>query len=347
MDKVILGESDLEVSKICLGTMTFGEQNTEAEGHSQLDYALERGINFIDTAELYPVMPRAETYTATESIIGNWIKKTGRRDEIVLATKVAGPSKAMTWIRNGENNFDRKNIRAALEGSLKRLKTDYVDLYQLHWPSRNVPVFGQLFFKPENERPCIAIEETLEVLADLIDEGKIRYIGVSNESSWGVSEFIYNAQTMGLPRIVSIQNGYHLANRCFESGLDETCYRENVGMLAYSPLAFGQLTGKYVENPQAKGRLTHFPPEWSPRYLRPRVVEATRRYMQIAKKHDMSMTQLALAWCYTRWFIASTIIGATSIEQLKYDIDAYSIKLSDEIVKEINEVHADFMNPGQ
>jgi len=347
MDKVILGDSDLEVSKICLGTMTFGEQNTEAEGHSQLDYALERGINFIDTAELYPVMPRAETYTATESIIGNWIKKTGRRDEIVLATKVAGPSKAMTWIRKGENNFDRKNIRAALEGSLKRLKTDYVDLYQLHWPSRNVPVFGQLFFKPENERPCVAIEETLEVLAELIDEGKIRYIGVSNESSWGVSEFIYCAQTMGLPRIISIQNGYHLANRCFESGLDETCYRENVGMLAYSPLAFGQLTGKYVENPKAEGRLTHFPPEWSPRYLRPRVVEATKRYMQIAKKHDMSMTQLALAWCYTRWFIASTIIGATSIEQLKYDIDAYSIKLSDEIVKEINEVHADFMNPGQ
>ncbi len=347
MDKVILGESDLEVSKICLGTMTFGEQNTEAEGHSQLDYALERGINFIDTAELYPVMPRAETYTATESIIGNWIKKTGCRDEIVLATKVAGPSKFMTWIRKGENNFDRKNIRAAVEGSLKRLKTDYIDLYQLHWPSRNVPVFGQLFFKPENERPCVAIEETLAVLAELIDEGKIRYVGVSNESSWGVSEFIYCAQTMGLPRIVSIQNAYHLANRAFESGLDETCYRENVGMLAYSPLAFGQLTGKYIENPQAKGRLTHFPPDWSPRYLRPRVIEATRRYMQIADKHGMSMTQLALAWCYTRWFIASTIIGATSVEQLAYDIDAYSIKLSDEMVKEINEVHADFMNPGQ
>ena len=347
MDKVILGQSDLEVSKICLGTMTFGEQNTEAEGHSQLDVALERGINFIDTAELYPVMPRAETYTATESIIGNWIKKTGRRDEIVLATKVAGPSKAMTWIRKGDNNFDRKNIRTALEGSLKRLKTDYVDLYQLHWPSRNVPVFGQLFFKPENERPCVPIQETLEVLAELIDEGKIRYIGVSNESSWGVSEFIYCAQTMGLPRIISIQNGYHLANRSFESGLDETCYRENVGMLAYSPLAFGQLTGKYVDDPKAKGRLTHFPPEWSPRYLRPRVVEATKRYMQIARKHDMSMTQLALAWCYTRWFVASTIIGATSIEQLEYDIDAYSVTLSDEIVKEINEVHADFMNPGQ
>ena len=235
MEKIKLGTSDLNVSKICLGTMTFGEQNTEAEGHSQLDYALERGINFIDTAELYPVMPRAETYSATEKIIGNWLKKSGQRKNVVLATKVAGPSKFMTWIRKGENNFDRKNIRTAVEGSLKRLQTDYIDLYQLHWPSRNVPVFGQLFFNPEHERPSIAIEETLQVLHELIDEGKIRYIGVSNESSWGVSEFIYCAQTMGLPRIVSIQNGYHLANRCFESGLDETCYREDVGMLAYSP----------------------------------------------------------------------------------------------------------------
>ena len=229
----------------------------------------------------------------------------------------------------------------------KRLQTDYIDLYQLHWPSRNVPVFGQLFFNPEHERPSIAIEETLQVLHELIDEGKIRYIGVSNESSWGVSEFIYCAQTMGLPRIVSIQNGYHLANRCFESGLDETCYRENVSMLAYSPLAFGQLTGKYIDNPQAKGRLTHFPPTWSPRYLRPSVVEATKHYMKLAKDNGMSPTQLALAWCYTRWFIASTIIGATSVQQLEDDIDAYSIKLSDEIVKEVNAIHAEFMNPGQ
>ena len=246
MEKIKLGTSDLHVSKICLGTMTFGEQNTEAEGHSQLDYALERGINFIDTAELYPVMPSAETYSATESIIGNWLKKSGQRKNVVLATKIAGPSKFMTWIRNGENNFDRKNIRAAVESSLKRLQTDYIDLYQLHWPSRNVPVFGQLFFNPEHDRPCVAIEETLHVLQELIAEGKIRYIGVSNESSWGVSEFVHRSQSMGLPRIVSIQNGYHLANRSFESGLDETCYHEEVGMLAYSPLAFGQLTGKYT-----------------------------------------------------------------------------------------------------
>lgn len=347
MEKIKLGNSDLHVSKICLGTMTFGEQNTEAEGHSQLDYALERGINFIDTAELYPVMPRAETQGATESIIGTWLKKTGRRKDIILATKIAGPSKAMTWIRNGQSNFDAANIRAAVESSLKRLQTDYIDLYQLHWPSRNVPVFGQLFFNPAHDRECVAIEETLTVLQALIKEGKIRHIGVSNESAWGVSQFVHLSQTMGLPRIVSIQNGYHLANRSFESGLDETCHRENVGMLAYSPLAFGQLTGKYIDNPQSAGRLTHFPPSWSPRYLRPRVVDATRRYMQLAKDQGMTATQLALAWCYTRWFIASTIIGATSIEQLAYDIDAYAIKLSDEAVKAVNAIHAEFMNPGQ
>lgn len=345
MKKIQLGTSDLQVSPICLGTMTFGEQNSEAEGHSQIDYALERGINFLDTAEMYPVMPRAETSGATESIIGSWIKKSGRRADIVLATKIAGPSR-MNWIREGQNNFDRANLRAAVEASLIRLQTDYIDLYQLHWPSRNVPVFGQLYFNPQHERPCVAIEETLDALQTLVTEGKIRHIGVSNESAWGVSEFIYLAQTRGLPRIASIQNAYHLANRAFESGLDETCFRENVGLLAYSPLAFGQLTGKYIQDPKAAGRLNLFPPEWSPRYLRPRVSEATRRYMKIAEDHDMSMTELALAWCYTRWFVASTIIGATSLEQLKANIDAYEVKLSSEVVKAVNEVHLEFTNPG-
>lgn len=345
MDKIRLGDSDLEVTKICLGTMTFGEQNTEAEGHSQLDYALERGINFIDTAEMYPVMPRGETTGATERIIGSWLKKSGRRKEVIIATKIAGPGR-MEWIRNGENNFDRKNIRAAIESSLKRLQTDHVDLYQLHWPSRNVPVFGQLFFDPQRERPCVSIEETLSALKELVDEGKVRYVGVSNESAWGVAEFCRLARQMGLPRIVSIQNAYHLANRQYESGIDEACFRENVSLLAYSPLAFGQLTGKYIEDPSARGRLTIFPPNWSPRYLRPRVLEATKRYMKIAADNGMSVTQLALAWCYTRWFVASTIIGATSIEQLKTDIDAYSIKLSDDVVKAINEVHLEFTNPG-
>ncbi len=345
MDKVQLGTSDLMVSKVCLGTMTFGEQNTEADGHSQLDYAVAHGVNFIDTAEVYPVMPRAETQGATERIIGSWLKKTGKRDQIILASKIAGPS-YMTWIREGKNNFDRKNIRLAIEGSLKRLQTDYLDLYQLHWPSRNVPIFGQQFFNRDKERPSVDIGETLEALAELIDEGKIRHIGVSNESAWGVSEFIYHAQVYGLPRIVSIQNAYHLANRSFESGLDETCFREEVGLLAYSPLAFGQLTGKYIENPKAHGRLTVFPPNWSPRYMRPRVIEATKRYMAIAKDHGMSATELALAWCYTRNFVASTIIGATTVEQLKIDIDAYQIRLSDEVVNAVNEVHFDFTNPG-
>lgn len=345
MDKTRLGDSELNVSKICLGTMTFGEQNSEAEGHSQLDYALERGINFIDTAEMYPVMPRAETTGATERIIGSWLKKSGRRKDVILATKIAGPSQ-MKWIRNGENNFDRKNIRAAIEASLQRLQTDYVDLYQLHWPSRNVPVFGQLYFDPKRERACVPIEETLTALKELVDEGKVRYVGLSNESAWGVAEFCRIAKQQGLPRVVSIQNAYHLANRQFESGVDEACFRENVSLLAYSPLAFGQLTGKYIENPNVRARLTIFPPTWSPRYLRPRVVEATKRYMKIAADNGMTVTQLALAWCYSRWFVASTIIGATSIEQLAYDIDAYSLRLSEDVVNAVNEVHLDLTNPG-
>ena len=346
MEKITLGTSDLNVSKICLGTMTFGEQNTEAQAHSQLDYALERGINFIDTAEMYPVMPRAETQGATERIIGTWLKKSGRRKDIILASKIAGPSTHTTWIRNGESNFDRKNIRAAIDTSLQRLQTDYLDLYQLHWPSRNVPIFGQQFFDPQRERPHVPIEESLMALQELIDEGKVRHIGISNESAWGVSEFCHIARQKGLPRIVSIQNAYHLANRQFESGVDEACFRENVSLLGYSPLAFGQLTGKYIDQPNAHGRLTIFPPTWSPRYLRPRVIEATKRYMKIAKDNRMSVTQLALAWCYTRSFVASTIIGATSVEQLRANIDAYSIKLSEDVVNAVNEVHLEFTDPG-
>jgi aryl-alcohol dehydrogenase-like predicted oxidoreductase len=347
MQKIKLGSGDLQVSKICLGTMTFGEQNTEAEAHSQLDYALERGINFIDTAEMYPVMPRAETQGATERCIGSWLKKSGKRNEVILATKVAGPARHMNWIRNGENDLNSASINAAVNDSLSRLQTDYIDLYQLHWPSRNVPIFGQLAFNPEAEHKHVPIEETLSVLNDLVKAGKIRHIGVSNESAWGVSEFTKQAEIKGLPRIVSIQNGYHLANRCFESALDETCFRENVGMLAYSPLAFGQLTAKYIENPKAQGRLTIFPPQWSPRYLRPTVVEATKRYAALARTNGMTPTELALAWCYSRWFIASTIIGATTMAQLKENIDAFSVKLSDGVIKGVNAIHADITNPGQ
>jgi aryl-alcohol dehydrogenase-like predicted oxidoreductase len=347
MEKITLGNSDLTVSRICLGTMTFGEQNSEAEAHSQLDYALARGINFIDTAEMYPVMPRAETAGRTEAYIGSWLKKSGKRSQVVLATKAAGPSRGMTWIRNGQSDFDAANLRAAVDNSLKRLQTDYIDLYQLHWPSRNAPIFGQLAFDPDKEHTCVAIEDTLATLDELIKAGKIRYVGVSNETPWGVCEFIKQAEARGLPRIVSIQNAYNLVNRSFENGLDETCFRENVGLLAYSPLAFGQLTAKYLDNPKAHGRLTLFPPNWSPRYLRPSVAEATKRYASLARANGMTPAQLALAWCYSRWFVASTIIGATTMPQLQEDIDALSVKLPEQAIEGINAIHREFTNPAQ
>jgi aryl-alcohol dehydrogenase-like predicted oxidoreductase len=347
MQKTDLGGSGLLVSKVCLGTMTFGEQNTEAEAHSQLDHALERGINFIDTAEMYPVMSRAETQGSTERFIGTWLKKSGNRGKIILATKVAGPARGFGWIRNGNTDLDATNIRAAVDDSLRRLQTDYIDLYQLHWPSRNAPIFGQISFNPDNERPHVAIEETLAVLGDLIKAGKIRHIGVSNETPWGVCEFIKQAETKGLPRIISIQNAYNLVNRSFENGLDEVCFRENAGLLAYSPLAFGQLTAKYLDDPDAHGRLTIFPKSWSPRYSRPAVAEACRRYAALARANGLTPTQLALAWCYSRWQVASTIIGATTLDQLKEDIDAFSVKLSGEIVDAINAIHREITNPAQ
>jgi len=347
MKKILLGNSQLKVTTICLGTMTFGEQNTEAEAHEQLDYALERGINFIDTAEMYPVMPRAATQGKTEQYIGSWIKKSGKRDEIVLATKVAGPSRGMGWIRNGENDLNEKNIRTAIETSLQRLQTDYIDLYQLHWPSRNAPIFGQKQFDPALERPCTEIAETLAVLNALVKEGKIRAFGVSNETSWGVSEFIKQAELQSAAPIASIQNAYNLVNRSFEQGLDETCFRENVGLLAYSPLAFGQLTGKYTDDAKARGRLTIFPATWSPRYMRASVFEASKRYAALAREHGLTPAQLALAWCYSRSFVASTIIGATNLTQLKENIDALDVKLSDELIAGVNRIHEELYNPGQ
>ncbi|KQQ33496.1 aldo/keto reductase [Duganella sp. Leaf126] len=348
MDYTTLGTSGLKVSKICLGTMTFGEQNTEADAHSQLDYALERGINFIDTAEMYPVMPRAETQGATERYIGSWLRKSGKRDRIVLATKAAGPNPNMTWVRGGKQNLDAANLRAAVDASLQRLQTDHIDLYQLHWPSRNTPIFGSTVFNPDNERTCVAIDHTLTALDELIKEGKIGAIGVSNESCWGVSEFIKQAELKGLPRIASIQNLYNLTARHYETSLlDETCFRENVGLLAYSPLAFGQLTAKYLDDPKAHGRLTLFPPGWSPRYLRPSVLAAVAQYAQLARDNGMTPAQLALAWCYSRWFVASTIIGATTLAQLQDNIDAYAVKLSPEVIDQVNAIHARITNPGQ
>jgi aryl-alcohol dehydrogenase-like predicted oxidoreductase len=343
-----LGQTDLNVSRVCLGTMTFGEQNTEADAHSQLDYAIERGINFIDTAEMYPVPPSAPTQGATERFVGSWLKKAGRRADIVLATKAAGPNPNQTWIRGGRQNLDAANIRAALEDSLRRLQTDYVDLYQLHWPSRNVPIFGANSFDPAKERASVPIEETLAVLGELVKEGKIRHVGVSNESPWGVCEYIKQSETKGLPRIATIQNLYNLTARAFETTLlDEVCYREQVSLLAYSPLAFGQLSAKYVDDPKAHGRLTIYPPTWSPRYLRPAVFDATREYAALARANGLSPAQMSLAWCYSRWFVASTIIGATSLAQLKENIDAESLVLSDEVVAAIDAIHARYTNPGQ
>jgi aryl-alcohol dehydrogenase-like predicted oxidoreductase len=343
-----LGQTGLSVSRVCLGTMTFGEQNTESDAHSQLDYAIERGINFIDTAEMYPVPPKAATQGSTERFVGSWLKKAGRRADIVLATKAAGPNPNQTWIRGGRQNLDAANIRAALEDSLRRLQTDYVDLYQLHWPSRNVPIFGANSFDPNKERASVPIEETLAVLGELVKEGKIRHIGVSNESPWGVCEYIKQSETKGLPRIATIQNLYNLTARAFETTLlDEVCYREQVSLLAYSPLAFGQLSAKYIDDPKAHGRLTIYPPTWSPRYLRPAVFDATREYAALARANGMSPAQMALAWCYSRWFVASTIIGATSLAQLKENIDAESLVLSDEVVQAIDAIHARYTNPGQ
>jgi aryl-alcohol dehydrogenase-like predicted oxidoreductase len=348
MQRKQLGRSNLQVSKVCLGTMTFGEQNTETDAHRQLDYAVERGINFIDTAEMYPVMGRAETQGSTERFIGSWLKGRGRRDELVIASKIAGPNPNMAYIRGAAHDLDAANVRAAVETSLQRLQTDYIDLYQIHWPSRNLPIFGANRFDPTRERSSVPIEETLGALGELVKAGKIREIGVSNESSWGVSEYVKLAEMRGLPRIATIQNLFNLTARAFETSLlDETCFRSDVSLLAYSPLAFGQLTSKYLDDPKAHGRLTIFPANWSPRYVRPEVLAATAEYAALARENGMTPAQMALAWCYSRWFVGATIIGATTIEQLKENIDAAEIVLSDEVVAAIDGIHARITNPGQ
>lgn len=350
MKLTTLGNTNIEVSKVCLGTMTFGDQNTEADAHAQLDYALAQGINFIDTAEMYPVPPKAETFTRTETMIGPWLKKQAR-DKIILGSKAAGPRRSIEWIRGGPSSLDRENIRSAVHDSLKRLQTDYIDVYQLHWPERNVPMFGQYLFDPAeefdaegNEKEWVSIQSQLETLAELIKEGKIRAIGVSNEQPWGLMTFCRIAEQYNLPRVATLQNCYNLITRGMEFGMAEVLYRENISLLAYSPLAFGHLTAKYIEDPKTVGRATLFP-GYAARYKKPAVTAAVKRYAELARANDLTPTQLALSFVYHRWFVSSTIIGATSMAQLKENIDAYQVQLSDAVLSEIEQIHLVMMNP--
>ncbi len=338
-----LGGSGPRVSAVCLGTMTFGQQNGEAEAHSQLDLAVERGIDFIDTAEMYPVPARAETSGETERIVGNWLARQAR-EKLVIATKVAGPARSLEWIRGGPLALDRANIRAAVEGSLRRLRTDYIDLYQLHWPARNQPLFGQLPFDPARERESTPIRAQLEALAELVEEGKIRHVGLSNEQPWGLMEFVRLARDSGLPRVVSVQNAYNLLNRVYEYGMSEITLREDVALLAYSPLAFGHLSGKYLADPAAPGRLTEFE-NFGVRYAKPGVRVAVERYAEIARRRGMSLTALALAFVYSRWFVGSTIVGATSVAQLAENLDAWQRRLDEDTLAEIEQVHQLHANP--
>ena len=338
-----LGDSDLKVSEICLGTMTYGQQNTLEDAAQQLDYAIAQGVNFIDTAEMYPVPGRAETQGSTEDYIGQWLVKQPR-DRIILATKVAGPTARFSWIRGANRRLDRRNIEQAVEDSLKRLRTDYIDLYQIHWPDRYVPLFGAPNYNPAHERESIPVAEQLEVFADLIQAGKIRYLGLSNETAWGVCEFCRLADKLNLPKVVSIQNAYSLVNRLFEINLSEACRFNQVGLLVYSPLAFGFLTGKYLDKIPEQSRLGQFP-EFGSRYEKPNLQEAVRAYVEIAQRQQLSPAQLALAFVRSRWFVASTIIGATTMEQLKENLSSATIELSDEVLAEIEAIHARYPSP--
>ena len=338
-----LGNTDLDLSTICLGTMTWGEQNTQEEGFEQMDFALDQGINFIDTAELYAVPPRKETYGHTESIIGNWFEKTKKREKVILATKVAGP--ARDYLRKGENSFVGKNLDDALNDSLKRLKTDYIDLYQLHWPERNVNIFGKLgYVHKENE--WNNFEQVLENLKKYIDQGKIRYIGLSNETPWGVMNYLKLHKDKNLPRMMSIQNPYSLLNRSFETGLSEVSIREKIGCLAYSPLASGYLSGKYRNGSFPKGsRMERDGDFWKYRYNTPNMEKAVEEYYKISKKYNLDLSQMSLKFCEVQNFMTSVIIGATTMEQLKTDIESVNVNLSEDIIKEINEVQKLYPNP--
>ncbi|HIK08567.1 MAG TPA: NADP(H)-dependent aldo-keto reductase [Trichormus sp. M33_DOE_039] len=339
-----LGESELYVSEICLGTMTYGHQNTIEDAHQQLDYAVAQGINFIDAAEMYPVPPRGETQGTTEAYIGEWLKHQ-QRDKIIVATKIAGPGRPFKWLRGGDIKIDRENIRQAVDDSLQRLKTDYIDLYQIHWPDRYVPTFGQTEYNPSLVRDTVPIAEQLAAFAEVIKEGKIRYLGLSNETPWGISEFVRIAEKLGLPKVVSIQNAYNLLNRRFDSTLAEVTHYTNVGLLAYSPLGFGFLSGKYLAGtPTENTRISLFP-GFGQRYFKPNVSEATAAYVEIAKTYNLKPAQLALAFVRSRWFVKSTIIGATTLPQLQENIESIDVVLEKEVLAELDAVHIRYPNP--
>ncbi len=339
-----LGHTNERVSTLCLGTMTWGQQNSEAEAHDQLDLALEHGVNFIDTAEMYPVPPRAETQGLTERYIGTWLAKRSDRERLLLATKVSGPSSNADWIRGGPQLTPR-HIRDALNESLARLQTDYVDLYQIHWPARQANYFGRLGYEPDDDPGALeGIEETLDTLAQLVEEGRVRYIGVSNETPWGVMQYLRLAEEKGLPRILSIQNPYSLLNRTFEIGLAEIAHRERAGLLAYSPLAFGMLTGKYRGGARPAGaRLTEFPA--FTRYTRDEAVAAAESYVDLAHQHGLSPAQLALAFVNSRPFVTSNILGATTRAQLEENLASIDVRLGDEVLEAIDTIHRRCPNP--
>ena len=347
-----LGRTSLAVTPICLGTMTFGEQVAEAEAHAILDHALERGLNFIDTAEMYSVPARRETFGATERILGSWFaSRPGARGKVVLATKVAGPSRGMDWIRGGSADLTPADIVAACDDSLRRLRTDVIDLYQIHWPVRNVPTFGAIYFDPARDREVTGIRAQLEAMATLVKAGKVRHVGLSNESPFGVAEFVKQAELHGLPRVATVQNPYALTSRALDNGLDEVMHRLQVSLLAYSPLAFGALTGKYdevgVHGSVQPGRLAMFDAMKKQRWARPEALDAAKRYNALARRHGLAPARMALAFCYTSWRVASTIIGVTSKAQLDENVAAWGTTLSPELLAEIDAIRWAHRDPAQ
>ncbi|EKO5175061.1 NADP(H)-dependent aldo-keto reductase [Vibrio vulnificus] len=337
-----LPHSTLEISKLCLGTMTFGEQNSQQDAFEQLDYAVAQGINFIDTAEMYPVPPKAQSQGLTEQFIGNWLSKSGKREKVLIATKIAGP-RNVPYIRDNMS-LNRRHIHTAIDDSLTRLQTDYVDLYQLHWPQRQTNCFGQLNYPYPDTQEEVTLIETLEALNELVKAGKVRYIGVSNETPWGVMTLLRLAEKHDLPRIVSIQNPYNLLNRSFEVGLSEISHYEGVQLLAYSPMAFGTLSGKYLDGARPKGaRCTLF--ERFQRYFTPQGLEATNAYVSLARDYGLDPAQMAPAFVNQRPFVASNIIGATTLDQLKANIESLNVKLEDEVLNKIQQIGTTYSNP--